>query len=101
MKPDYIHELCTSTESIASEYAKDTSQELGSLVKKLRKEWTHYLAKKDKATDGKQDRLELAATCGKFAERPSDLFLKVRRRKNLWPRYSHLIPRHPDLCRRP
>ena len=90
MKPDYIHELCTTTESIASEYAKDTSQELGSLVKKLRKEWTQHLAKKDKATDGKQtgDRLELAASCGKFAERPSDLFLKVRR-QNLWPRYSH------------
>lgn len=81
MKPVNIKELCTSTDSIATAYAKDTSQELSSVVKNLRKEWAKDVSSKHKDSDVKQegstDRLELAATCGKFPGRPSDLFLKV------------------------
>lgn len=75
MKPDYVHELCTSTESIASAYSKDDSQELASVVKNLRKQWKD-IASKTKAAEA-SDRLGLAAGCGKFPERPSDLFLMV------------------------
>lgn len=81
MKPVNIKELCTSTDSIATVYAKDTSQELSTVVKNLRKEWAKDVSSNHKDGDTKKedstDRLELAATCGKFPGRPSDLFLKV------------------------
>ena len=77
MKNDYIQGLCTSPESIASEYAKDSSKEIGAVVKHLRKEWKQKASNKAKSDGGNE--LDVAMACGKFPGKPSDLFLKVRR----------------------
>ncbi|KAH8114265.1 hypothetical protein DFH11DRAFT_1596856 [Phellopilus nigrolimitatus] len=79
MSSDHVRELCSSAQSIASELAKDPTQEVVKVVKHLRKEWKAKTSNKSKDEEkDERARLDRAAACGKFPERPSDLFLKVR-----------------------
>ncbi|THG95023.1 hypothetical protein EW145_g8036 [Phellinidium pouzarii] len=83
MDSSYILNLCSSTQSIAAELAKDPSQEVLKVVKRLRKQCIQVSSKarssveNGKGSRGERDRLDRSAECGKFPARPSDLFLKI------------------------
>jgi hypothetical protein len=75
MPSDYIFQLFSSDETVASQLALNPDQEVDNVVKKLKQSWP----KSDKSNNRSHDDNELdrAAKCGKFPYRPSDLFLKV------------------------
>ncbi|KAI5115153.1 hypothetical protein M0805_006782, partial [Coniferiporia weirii] len=79
MDSNFALDLCTSSQSIAAELAKDPTREIGGVVKQLRKEWNKSSSRKSKEDDeeDEKERLERAAACGKFPARPSDLFLRI------------------------
>ncbi|KDQ09583.1 hypothetical protein BOTBODRAFT_178962 [Botryobasidium botryosum FD-172 SS1] len=72
---DHVLHLCASTETIASELAKDPSQPVEKVVEALRKKWNREDGSQPKHEEAYS--LDRAAECGKFPYRPSDLFLKI------------------------
>ncbi|EJD06160.1 uncharacterized protein FOMMEDRAFT_104658 [Fomitiporia mediterranea MF3/22] len=79
MTTEHVVDLCQSAPTIAEELAKDPSRAASDVIKGLRKEWKDKRGKNgSKSGERKeQDRLDRAASCGKFPNRPSDLFLEV------------------------
>lgn len=80
MASEHLQELCANAPSIATEYAKDPSQPIEKVIKHLIKDWKDGASKKARKENDKVDeaeRMERALSCGKFPNRPSDLFLKV------------------------
>ena len=80
MASEHLQELCTNSPSIASALAKDPSKSIDKVIKSLIKDWKEGASKKARKDDGKVDeteRMNQAAACGLFPDRPSDLFLKV------------------------
>ena len=100
-----VVELCRSAPSIAAELAKDPTQSVDDVVKRLRKEWKAK-QKQDRRTDLKnerqeqsKDRLDRAAECGNFPVRPSNLFLEVRSLRTYMPNKSKIFRCKLGLCR--
>lgn len=81
MPSDYLHSLCTSAPSVASELAKAPDQTIDSIIGKLRKEFKLKTKVGDHEENNREktarDELDHVAACGKFPHRPSDLFLRV------------------------
>ena len=80
MASEHLRELCTTAPSIASELAKNDTEAIDKVIKRLIKEWKEGASRKAQKENDKVDdaeRMERALACGKFPYRPSDLFLKV------------------------
>lgn len=74
----HVLELCTSPTTLISELAKEPNQPISRVTKKLFK--NHGVAFKQgsaPATEDDADELGIVARCGRFPQRPSDLFLQV------------------------
>lgn len=79
MPSDNVIRLCATEETIANELAKDPAVAVSKVVEKLHKHLKSISSKAEKKidSDNESDRLERAAKCGRFPNKPSDLFLKV------------------------
>ena len=74
----HVLELCTSPTTLTSELAKEPNQPISKVAKKLFK--NHGVVFKQGNTslaEDESDELGMVARCGRFPQRPSDLFLQV------------------------
>jgi len=75
MVSQHILDLCANPDSISSLARDNPTEDVPHLAKKLVKENTH--AQTQQNGHGETLDLDAVAACGRFVERPSDLFLKV------------------------
>jgi phosphatidylserine/phosphatidylglycerophosphate/cardiolipin synthase-like enzyme len=74
----HVVELCTSPATLTAALAKDPCQPVSKIVKQLSKNCgAKFKEHVDTPPFEETDELDLAAKCGSFPHRPSDLFLRV------------------------